>query len=149
MCSQDDLDLVRADEDGMIDRREDEGHPVNTDPPKSPDARLGALYEALQDHELLSPMAARWARAGGGVKDAFRRAFLTAFPADRVASRDEADSGVEGDARQAHVAAALREALWGAAMDGAHHKQYSLMQVCRLLGATDDDLASLDEGIPS
>ena len=74
---------------------------MNTDPPSHAERRLGALYEALQDHELLTPMDERWVDTGSAVKGAFRTAFLNAFPADGLASQDEADSGIEEDARQA------------------------------------------------
>jgi hypothetical protein len=48
--------------------------------------RLGALYDALYDHELLSTPDPHWQQTGPRVKDAFCAAFLAAFPGTTRAS---------------------------------------------------------------
>jgi len=48
--------------------------------------RLGALYDALYDHELLSTPDPHWQQTGPRVKDAFCAAFLAAFPGPTRAS---------------------------------------------------------------
>jgi hypothetical protein len=83
MCTQDDLDLVRADEDGMIDRREDEGHPVNTDPPLDGDrCPCGGYWQVFEN--------------GTFCKDCDRRKGRAKYLAEqaRIASQYEAASGV-------------------------------------------------------
>lgn len=77
-----DLDLIRAAGEGMIDRREDEGHPVNTDPPKP--QIVAQAGEAI---------------AAGDAVVVAEDGLLRRLNPPRLASQDEADSGVEEDAR--------------------------------------------------
>jgi hypothetical protein len=52
------------------------------------------------------------------------------------------------DSAPAALDEARDEALLGAETDGEHHKQYSLMEIARLLGADERMLADLEPGIP-
>lgn len=49
---------------------------------------------------------------------------------------------------RAAFARAREVALVGAEIDGEHHKQWALVEVCRLLGVGDPVLEGLDEGTP-
>lgn len=59
-------------------------------PGKGDETTLATLYEALHDHELLTPLDAKWADAGAIVKDAFRHAYAEAQPSDPTEAEVEA-----------------------------------------------------------
>ena len=95
-----DPDLIRADGEGMIDRREHEHHPVNTDPPNSR-AALDRLPRDQLEQEYADLYRMPPDRDGEPPARLERLRVLraTILRRDGLASQDEADSGVEEDTR--------------------------------------------------
>lgn len=116
-----DPDLIRADGEGMIDRREHEHHPVNTDPP-SPQAPVGTF-----------------------TLDDVRSIVAAADDVRSHASQDEADSGVEEDARHGESPAETRARV--RQQERSEEETYTRSYVVRLEISEREDAEALTADI--